>query len=142
MKTNNINLVTLKLVKHKLKKILNKVKCTECSRNLKFEKRTDQNFFHTKSPSRKGILHFEEKKTVKAMSKGGYYEYILAFAGWRSIFWEMVGSGGYILAGGVWCWWVVVGSGRHILAGGGWWWMVVDGGGWCWTYFGWWWVVA
>ena len=26
----------------------------------------------TKSPSRKGILHFEEKKTVKAMSKGGY----------------------------------------------------------------------
>ena len=27
--------------------------------------------YHTKSPSRKGILHFEEKDTVKAMSKGG-----------------------------------------------------------------------
>ena len=36
------------------------------------------------------------------MFKGGYYEYILAFAGWRSIFYEMVGSGGYILAGGGW----------------------------------------
>ena len=28
--------------------------------------------YYTKSPSRKGILHFEEKETVKAMSKGGY----------------------------------------------------------------------
>ena len=28
--------------------------------------------YHTKSLSGKGILHFEEKRTVKAMSKGGY----------------------------------------------------------------------
>ena len=34
----------LKLVKHKLQKILNIVKCTECSRNLQFEKRSDHNF--------------------------------------------------------------------------------------------------
>ena len=102
MKTNNINLVTLKLVKHKLKKILNKVKCTECSRNLKFEKRTDQNFFTQNLRHGKEYCISKKKKTVKAMSKGGYYEYILAFAGWRSIFYEMVGSGGYILAGGGW----------------------------------------
>ena len=63
-------------------------------------------------------MHFEEKETVKAMSKGYIYEYILAFAGWWSIFWEMVGSGGYILAGG------------------GWWWMVVDGDGSWWVVMG------
>ena len=34
----------LKLVKRKLQKILNIVKCTECSRNLQFEKRSDHNF--------------------------------------------------------------------------------------------------
>ena len=28
--------------------------------------------YHTKSLAGKGILHFEEKRTVKAMSKGGY----------------------------------------------------------------------
>ena len=50
------------------------------------------------------------------------YQYILAFAGWWSIFWEMVSSRGYTLAGGGW-WWMVVGSGR-------WWWMVVVCGGW------------
>ena len=38
------------------------------------------------------------------------------FAGWRSILWEMVGSGGYIFAGGGW--WLV--------DGGWWWWVVVD----------------
>ena len=50
------------------------------------------------------------------MSKEVIYEYILAFAGRYSgfsIFWEMVGSGGYILAGGGW-WWVALGR-------GGWW---------------------
>ena len=41
----------------------------------------------------------------------------LAFEGWWSIFWEMVGSGGYILAGG-WWWWTYFG-----------WWQVVVGGG-------------
>ena len=43
------------------------------------------------------------------------YEYILAFAEWWSIFWEMVGSGGCILAGGGW--WLIY---------FGWWWVVVD----------------
>ena len=28
--------------------------------------------YYTKSLSGKGILHFEERRTVKAMSKGGY----------------------------------------------------------------------
>ena len=37
--------------------------------------------------------------------------------GWWSIFWEMVGSGGYILAGDGW-WWIYF----------GWWWVVVGGG--------------
>ena len=55
------------------------------------------------------------------MSKGYIYEYILAFAGWWSIFWEMVGSGGYILAGGGWWWMVVDGDGS--------WWVVMGRGG-------------
>ena len=74
-------------------------------------------------------------KLLKQCLKEVIYEYILAIAGWWSIFWEMVGSGGYILADGGWLWkyfgwwWVVVGGGgEHILAGGGWWWMVVGGG--------------
>ena len=74
----------------------------------------------------------EEKKLLKQCLKEVIYEYILAFAGWWSIFWEMVGSGGYILAGGGWWWvavdifWMVVGGGvGYILDGGGWWWMVV-----------------
>ena len=78
--------------------------------------------YHTKSPSRKGILHFEEKETVKQCQKEVIYEYILAFAAWWSIFWVIVvvdGGGGYILAGGGW-WWVVVSGGGYILAGGGW----------------------
>ena len=73
------------------------------------------------------ILHFEEKDAVKTMSKGAMYKYILAFAGWQSIFlvvvdafWLVVGGGGYILAGGGW-WWVVVDGGEYNLAGGGWW---------------------
>ena len=72
------------------------------------------------------MFHFQEKETVTAMPKGNIYEYILAFAGWWSIFWEVVGSGGCILTGGGWWWiyfgwWlVVVGDGEYILAGGGW----------------------
>ena len=51
------------------------------------------------------ILHFEEKETVKTLSKGAIYEYILAFAfGWWwvvvNVLWLVVGGGGYILAGG------------------------------------------
>ena len=62
-------------------------------------------------------MHFEEKKLLKQCQKEVTYEYILAFAGWWSVFWEVVGSGGYILAGGGW-WWIYF----------GWWWMVVGGG--------------
>ena len=54
------------------------------------------------------ILHFEEKEAVKTMSKGAMYKYILAFAGWQSIFLVVVDA-----------FWLVVG-------GGGWWWMVVN----------------
>ena len=77
--------------------------------------------YYAKSPSRKGILNLEEKETAKAMSKGSYIWIYLAFEGWWSIFWEMVGSAGYILVDGGW--WVVVGDGGDILAGGGWWWV-------------------
>ena len=45
--------------------------------------------------------------------------------------WVVVGSVGYILAGGRW-WWIYF----------DWWWVVVDGGRWWWIYFGWWWVVV
>ena len=44
------------------------VKCTECSRNLEFEKRTDQNII-PQNP-RHGQEHCISKK--KKMSKGGY----------------------------------------------------------------------
>ena len=78
------------------------------------------------------------------------YEYILAFVGWWSIFWEVIGSGGYILAGGGgdgW-WWVLVGSGNIfwlVVGGGGWWWIYLAGGGWWWMVVddgGSWWTVV
>ena len=56
------------------------------------------------------MSHFEEKGTVKIMSKVGHVWIHLAFPGWWSIFQVVVGSGGYILTGGGWCW-VVVGGG-------------------------------
>ena len=65
----------------------------------------------TKSPSREGILLFEEKETAKTMSKGGYIRIYFGFC------WVVVG-GGYILAGSGW-WWMVVGGGEYVLAGGG-----------------------
>ena len=46
------------------------VGASECSRNLEFKKQTDQNSITQNL--RHGILNFEEKDTVKAMSKGGY----------------------------------------------------------------------
>ena len=108
MKTNNINLVTLKLVKHKLKKILNKVKCTECSRNLKFEKRTDQNFITQNLRHGKEYCISKKKKLLKQCLKEVIYEYILAFVGRWFIFWEVLVSAGYVLAGGGW-WWIYIG---------------------------------
>ena len=88
---------------------------SESSRNLEFKKQTDQNFI-TQNLHQYCIL--KKKELLKQCLKEVIYEYILAFAGWWSIFWEMVGSGGYILAGGGW-WWIYF----------GWWWVVVDGGG-------------
>ena len=79
-------------------KILNIVKC---SRNFEFDKQTDQKLYHTKSPSWKGIFNFEEKE-LKQCQKEVIYEYILAIAGWWSIFWVVVGGSGYILADGGW----------------------------------------
>ena len=58
------------------------------------------------------------------MSKGGN-TWTLAFTGWWSIFWVMVGGGRYIFAGG-WSWWMVVGGVGCILAGGGWRWVMVN----------------
>ena len=64
------------------------------------------------------ILHFEEKEAVKTMSKGAMYKYILAFAGWQSIFWWWWMHFGW--------WWVVVDIFWLVVGGGGWWWMVVN----------------
>ena len=48
-------------------------------------------------------IYISKKKTLlKQCQKEVIYEYILAFVGWWSIFWEVIGSGGYILAGGGW----------------------------------------
>ena len=110
-------------------KLLNILKCTECSRNLEFEKRTNQNFITQNLRHGKKYYISKKKKLLKQCLKEVIYEYILAFAGWWSIFWEMVGSGGYILAGGGrwWIyfgwWWVLVNGDGYILAGGGRWWI-------------------
>ena len=84
---------------------------SECSRNLEFEKQTDQNLI-TKNLRHGKEYHISKKKTLlKQCQKEVIYEYILAFVGCWFIFWEVIGSGGYILVGGA-CWWMVVsGSG-------------------------------
>ena len=147
-----------KIKKSKLYKVLNIVKC---SRNLEFEKRTDQNFVAQNLRHGKEYCISKKKKLSKQCQKEVVYEYILAFARWWSIFWEVVDTSGYILAGGgLWWiyfdwwwmvgmvvggsgwWWVVVSGGGYILVGGGWCWMVVGGSVWWWIYFGWWWVVV
>ena len=53
----------------------------------------------------------KKKKLLKQCQNEVIYEYILAFAGWWSIFWVVVGGGE---------------SGGHILADGGQWWVVAD----------------
>ena len=103
-----------------------------CSRNLEFEKQTDQNFITQNLHHGKEYYIPKKKKLLKQCKKEIIYEYILAFAGWWSFVWEVVGGGGYILADGGWwcicfgCWSVVVGGGVYILAGGGWWWVVAQ----------------
>ena len=101
---------------------------------MEFEKRTDQNFVAQNLRHGEEYCISKKKKLSKQCQKEVVYEYILAFAGWWSIFWEVVGSSGYILASGGW-WWIYF----------GWWWMVVmvvGGSEWWWIYFGWWWVVV
>ena len=70
------------------------MKSTECSRNLEFEKRTDQNFITQNLRHGKEYCISKKNKLLKQCLKEVIYEYTLTFAGWRSIFWEMVGSGG------------------------------------------------
>ena len=89
-------------MKHKPYKILNLVKCTKCSRNLEFEKQTDQKFITQNLCHEKEHCIWKKKKLLKQCLKEVIYEYILAFAGWWFFFWEMVSSGGYILADGGW----------------------------------------
>ena len=98
---------------------------------MEFEKRTDQNFITQNLRHNKEYCISKKKTLFKQCLKEVLNEYILVFAAWWSIFWEMVGSGGYILAGGAW-WWVAVDI----------FWMVVGAGGWWWIYFGWWWAVV
>ena len=99
---------------------------------MEFEKPTDQNFITQNLHHEKEYCISKKKKLLKQCLKEVIYQYILAFVGWCSIFWEMVGSGGYTLAGGGWwwiyfCWWwVVVGGAGHIFAGGGSWWVVAQ----------------
>ena len=62
----------------------------------------------------------KKKNLLKQSQKEVIYEYILDFVGWWSIFWVVVGGGGYFLAGRG-QWWMVVSGGGYILAGGGWW---------------------
>ena len=101
---------------------------------MEFEKRTDQNFITQNLRAGKEHWIWKKKKLLKQCLKEVIYEYILAFAGWWSIFWEVVGSGGYILAGGGWQW-VVVDIFLMVVGGGGWWWVVVGCAGS-------WWMVA
>ena len=82
------------------------VAASECSRNLEFEKQTDQSSITQNLRHGKEYCISKKKELLKQCQKDIIYEYILAFAGWWSIFWEVVGSGGYILAGSGW-WWVV-----------------------------------
>ena len=97
---------------------------------MKFEKRTDQNFITQNFRHEKEHCISKKKELLKQCLKEVIYEYILAFAGWRSIFWEMVGSGEYIMAGSGlrWIyfgwWWVVVDIFLLVVGGGGWWWLV------------------
>ena len=94
---------------------------------MELEKQTDQNLVTQNLLHGKQYCISIKKKLLKQCQKEVIYEYILAFAGWLSIFWEVVGGGGYILAGGWWSW-IYIGW-RWVLMDGGEWWCVVEGGG-------------
>ena len=70
---------------------------------MQFGKRTDQNFITQNRRYQKEYCISKKKKLFKQYLKEVIYEYILVYAGWWSIFGEMVDCGGYILAGGG-CW--------------------------------------
>ena len=107
-------------MKHKLQEILNIV---ICSRHLELAKRTDQNFITQNLRHGKKYYIQKKKKLLKQCQKEVIQEYILAFAGWWSIFWEVVGNGAYTFR-----WWVVVNIFWLVVGRGGWWWVLVDGG--------------
>ena len=65
---------------------LNIVKCTECRRNLEFEKLTNQTFIKQNLRHGKEYCVSKKKKLLKQCLKEVIYEYILAFAVWWSIF--------------------------------------------------------
>ena len=115
------------------------VAASECSTNLEFGKQTDQKFVTQNLHHGKEYWISKKKKLLKYCQKELIYEYTSTFVGWWSIFWEVAGSGGYILAGCGW-WWMVVGGNGWWWIYFGWWWLVVDGIGWWWIYSGWWWV--
>ena len=87
---------------------------SECSRNLEFEKRTDQIFITQNFRHGKQYCISKKKKLLKQCQKELYMNIFWLLRGSGPFFWEMVGSDGYVLASG------------------GWWWI----------YFGWWWVVG
>ena len=90
---------------------------------MEFEKRTDQNFITQNLRHGKEYCIPKKKGLFRQFLNEVIYEYILFF----SIFGEMVGSGGYILAGGArwWTyfgwWWVVVDIFWMVVGGGAWW---------------------
>ena len=77
-------------------------------RTLEYKKQTDQNSITQNLRHGKEYCISKKKKLLKQSQKEVTYEYILALAGWWSRIWEVVGSGGYILAGGGW-WWIYFG---------------------------------
>ena len=86
---------------------------------MEFENWTDQNFITQNLRHGKEHCIWKKKKLLKQCLKEVIYEYILDFAGWWFIFWEMVGTAGYS-GGGVVVdiFWLVVGGGDD--GGDGW----------------------
>ena len=69
------------------------VTASECSRNLEFEKRTDQNELITQNLRHGKEYYISKKKALlKQCQKEVIYGYILAFVRWWSIFWEVIGE--------------------------------------------------
>ena len=62
----------------------------------------DQNFITQNLHRIKEYQVSKKKKLLKQCQKEVIYEYILGFARWWSIFWVVVGGGGYVLASGGW----------------------------------------